>query len=296
MTESRPHLSELREQFEARLRRALELPPDVPERLAEAMKYAVLAPGKRVRPLLVYGACEAVGLPLAHVHGVACAIEIIHAYSLIHDDLPAMDDDDLRRGRPTCHKAFDEATAILAGDALQALAFEILARDTALAQQPRRQARIMASIACACGAAGMAGGQDLDLAAVGHSISLDALRRMHELKTGALIQACVTSPALLAGVNAELMGRLERYGAAVGLAFQVHDDILDVTGCSESTGKSTQKDARQLKPTFPGLMGLEPSQREAERLRDLALAELDGFPGNCDSLRELAAVVVSRDS
>jgi farnesyl diphosphate synthase len=282
--------------FEVKLNQSLDSSETTPGLLREAMAYSVLAGGKRIRPLVVYGAATALGAPPDELDALACAIEIIHTYSLIHDDLPAMDDDDLRRGRPTCHKAFDEATAILAGDALQALAFEILANDTRLARHPARQAQVIASVARACGAAGMAGGQVLDLAAVGRQLPLEELERMHALKTGALIRVCATAPALFAGAAPELYGKLERYGDRVGLAFQIHDDVLDVTGNSRLTGKSVQKDATMNKPTFPAVIGVDASRRRAEDLRDQALAELAGFPGDCRPLAWLAGYAIDRDS
>jgi len=256
----------------------------------------VLAGGKRMRPLLVYAACDALEINPERLNAVACAIEIIHTYSLIHDDLPAMDDDDLRRGMPTCHKAYGEATAILAGDALQALAFEILARDETLCTNERGHLRIIGDIAAACGSSGMAGGQALDLSAVGSSLNIDELTHMHLLKTGALIKVSVTSPAYFASAKPELVAKLNVYGDRVGLAFQIHDDVLDVTGTVEQTGKSTQKDANQDKPTFPGLLGLDASQKRADELRDQALAVLTGFPGDCEALEWLAAYAVNRDS
>ncbi|NNL95478.1 MAG: polyprenyl synthetase family protein [Xanthomonadales bacterium] len=282
--------------FELQLDRSLNECDATPERLEAAMQYAVLGNGKRIRPLLVYASSLALNVDFRDMDAVACAIEIIHAYSLIHDDLPAMDDDDLRRGRPTCHRTFDESTAILAGDALQAFAFQLLAHDKILARRPRNQVQIIGAIARACGASGMAGGQVIDLAAVGTAISPDELRHMHRLKTGALIQVCATAPALFASVDADLLERLSAYGAAIGLAFQIHDDILDVTGTAELTGKTTQKDAVLEKPTFPGLMGIEASRREAQHWRDEAIACLAGFPGDCSALATLAAVAVDRDS
>jgi farnesyl diphosphate synthase len=282
--------------FETRLTAALPAGGSTPESLLQAMRYSLLCGGKRMRPMLVYAACDALAVDFRQLDAVACAIEIIHTYSLIHDDLPSMDDDDLRRGRPTCHRAFDVATAILAGDALQALAFEVLASDPELRRRPEQQARIIQGIAAACGPAGMAGGQMLDLAAVGRAMSYEQLAQMHAQKTGALIRIAALSPALFARVSADLYAKLETFGDFVGLAFQIHDDILDVTGTAEQTGKSTQKDAQQDKPTFPGLLGLERSREEAYRLRDLALAELEGFPGDCAALAYLAAVAVDRES
>jgi farnesyl diphosphate synthase len=296
MTDTPVPIGQWQRRFEAVLADALTLSNGTPSVLRKAMRYSALAGGKRMRPLLVYASGRALNLPPERLHAVACSIEIIHAYSLIHDDLPAMDDDDLRRGKPTCHKAFDEATAILAGDALQALAFQILAEDPALQTQPQRQVEVISHIARACGASGMAGGQMLDLAAVGNTLSLDELEHMHNLKTGALIAAAAATPALLAGAPAELFDRLLRFGQRVGLAFQIHDDILDVTGNSATTGKSTQKDAALDKPTFPTVIGLDASRSHAARQRDLALGEIRQFPGNCDCLEWLAGYAIARDS
>jgi len=296
MIEASVRIRHWQKRFESRLVHSLQSINDTPELLQQAMSYSLLAGGKRMRPLLVYGTCDALNVDYRQLDSVACAIEIIHTYSLIHDDLPAMDDDDLRRGRPTCHRAFDEATAILAGDALQALAFEILAADTNLESSPSGQLKIIREIAGACGGSGMAGGQVLDLAAVGDKLSHLQLTNMHQLKTGALIKVCATAPAHFAGAGSELTDKLEAYGACVGLAFQIHDDILDVTGTAEKTGKSTQKDAELEKPTFPGLVGLDASRQQARQLRDRALAELDGFPGDCSALSWLAMFAVDRDN
>jgi farnesyl diphosphate synthase len=282
--------------FESKLEASLTSVAGTPDLLHQAMKYSVLAGGKRIRPMLVYASGEALGLDLGKLDGIACAVEIIHTYSLIHDDLPAMDDDDFRRGNPTCHRAFDEATAILAGDALQALAFEILASDPSLSELPDTQIKVIRDIARACGSSGMAGGQALDLAAVGNSLSHEELSHMHSMKTGALIKASATAVALFAGTKPELFEKLENFGADIGLAFQIHDDILDVTGTQEKTGKSTQKDALQEKPTFPGILGLEAPRAQAQTLKNCALAELEGFPGNCDALEWLATFAVDRDN
>lgn len=264
-----------------------------PARLHQAMRYASLAGGKRFRPVLVYATGEMLSLPPEQLDAVAAAIEFIHAYSLVHDDLPAMDNDDLRRGRPTCHRAFDEATAILAGDALQALAFAVLA--TELPAGERSSLAVIGEIARACGSAGMAGGQALDLDAVGRTISATSLERMHRLKTGALIQASVITPCLLAGAGASTLRAMTDYGAAVGLAFQVHDDILDVAGDSALTGKSTLADAALEKPTFVSLLGLEESRRQARDLREIAIRSLDHVAGDTTTLAWLADYVVSRD-
>jgi geranylgeranyl diphosphate synthase type II len=257
------------------------------------MRYASLAGGKRFRPVLVYSTGKTLGLSAEELDPVAAAIELIHAYSLIHDDLPAMDDDDLRRGRPTCHKAFDEATAILAGDALQALAFEVLASE--LSPSLPNSLVAINTIARACGSTGMAGGQVLDLSAVGQTISEQALTTMHRLKTGALITAAVTTPGILSGADDKTLAHLSSFGECIGLAFQVHDDILDVTGNSELIGKSTLADVALNKPTFPSILGLENSRKRAHHLRDEAIFHLQHI--NCDtsSLAWLADYVISRD-
>ena len=296
MTEAPKRIQQWGTRFESILEESLTSIAGSPELLHRAMNYSVLAGGKRMRPMLVYASGEALGLDLGKLDGIACAVEIIHTYSLIHDDLPAMDDDDFRRGNPTCHRAFDEATAILAGDALQALAFEILASDSSLNEQPATQVKIIRDIASACGCSGMAGGQVLDLAAVGQALSHDELSHMHGLKTGALIKVSATAAAHFAGTMPELSEKLAMFGADVGLAFQIHDDILDVTGTQEKTGKSTQKDAQQEKPTFPGVLGLEKSRSQAQQLRDSALAELEGFPGDTHALAWLANFAVDRDN
>jgi farnesyl diphosphate synthase len=275
------------------------LPPEdtEPRRLHQAMRYSVLASGKRFRPVLVYAAGRALGLGEDVLDPPAAAIELIHAYSLIHDDLPAMDDDDLRRGRPTCHRAFDEATAILAGDALQALAFEVLARELPAGKAAGENNSIMVvqAIAAACGSTGMAGGQALDLGAVGLDIDEESLKTMHRLKTGALIKASVVVPCMLADSNENTLAHMSAFGECIGLAFQIHDDILDVTGDIELTGKNTLSDAAQDKPTFPSLLGLEESMRQARRLRDRAIAQLEEIPGDTSVLAWLADYVIQRD-
>jgi geranylgeranyl pyrophosphate synthase len=285
------------EQWQQRIEAVLDqcLPPESrePTQLHQAMRYATLDGGKRFRPVLVYSAGHALGLTQDQLDPVAAAIELIHAYSLIHDDLPAMDDDDLRRGRPTCHRAFDEATAILAGDALQALAFEILTGE--LSAELTNTFQAVNTIARACGSIGMAGGQALDLRAVGRTISEKELTTMHRLKTGALITASVTTPGLLTGMNDATMAHLSAYGECIGLAFQIHDDILDVTGNSEQTGKSTLADAALNKPTFPSILGLENSRERAQDLRDEAIIQLQNIEGNIEGLTWLANYVISRD-
>lgn len=266
-----------------------------PPLLREAMVYAASAGGKRIRPLFVYASGRALNLEESTLDSVAVAIELIHTYSLIHDDLPSMDDDDLRRGQPSCHRRFDEATAILAGDALQALAFEILAADPTLLAKPRQQTAIILGLARACGASGMAGGQVLDLASLGRQISQTELEEIHAYKTGALIQISTVAPALLTSATDEQNEALSQYGKLTGLAFQVFDDLLDVTGTSEVTGKPSQADAARSKPAFPAIIGIEKSIQRAQELRDQALIELKHLPGETDTLEWLAAYAVDRD-
>lgn len=262
--------------------------------LHQAMRYAVLGGGKRLRPVLTIATAELFNVPLEQALPPAVAIELIHAYSLIHDDLPAMDDDDLRRGRPTCHKAFDEATAILAGDALQCLAFEWLATQGHYAA-PTRVAMLRA-LAQASGHAGMVGGQALDLAAVGHHPDLAALELMHQHKTGALIACSVQLGALSAGEMAhEAMGPLRDFTAAIGLAFQVQDDILDVEGDTQTLGKRQGADAARDKPTYSSLLGLEGARALLHRLRDQAYHALGRLPQDTTRLRALADFVIDRN-
>jgi geranylgeranyl pyrophosphate synthase len=293
VTEAAIEVTAWQDRFESVLEQRLLPESRNPALLHRAMRYASLAGGKRFRPVLVYASGKALGLAANELDPIAAAIEIIHAYSLIHDDLPAMDDDDLRRGRPTCHKAFDEATAILAGDALQALAFEVLASE--LSPASANSLAVINTIARACGSVGMAGGQVLDLSAVGQKISEQQLTTMHRLKTGALITAAVMAPGILSGADGETLVHLSSFGECIGLAFQIHDDILDVTGDSELTGKSTLADAALNKPTFPSVLGLDKSRKRAHDLRDEAIFHLQHISGDTDSLAWLADYVISRD-
>ena len=280
---------------DAVLARVLPADGSEPAELVRAMRYAVLGGGKRLRPMLVYAAGAALGAPLDALDAPACAVELIHAYSLVHDDLPSMDDDDLRRGRPTCHVAFGEATAILAGDALQALAFEVLASQTAMSSV-ELQLEMLRILATACGAHGMAGGQAMDLAAVGRSLDLPALERMHAHKTGALICASVRLGALSAGcADASMLDALERYGRAIGLAFQVRDDILDVEGESHALGKTAGKDAASAKPTFPSVLGMDASRAHLREMVDAALAALEILGERAAPMAELARYVAERN-
>jgi geranylgeranyl pyrophosphate synthase len=269
------------------------LPHDAP-RLVEAMRYAVLIGGKRLRPLLAYASAEAAGAPVDVADDAACALELLHTYSLVHDDLPAMDDDALRRGKPTCHIAFDEATAILAGDALQCLAFEILAEGSS-ALAPHTRLAMIHTLAQASGTGGMAGGQALDLEAEGQALSLAALEQIHRLKTGRLIRAAVRMGALAGGLPAEGLGPLDRYADAIGLAFQVQDDILDVIGHTDVLGKPRGSDEALAKATYPRLLGLESARTLALRLRDEALDALESFNAKADPLRSLAHFIVQRN-
>lgn len=272
-----------------------------PAQLVEAMRYAVLDGGKRLRPLLVLASHEAVcdGDDVNARNAAmraACAVELIHAYSLVHDDMPCMDNDVLRRGKPTVHVQFGEASALLAGDALQALAFELLTpQDGTVA--PAIQARLCALLARAAGSAGMAGGQAIDLASVGLPLTEAQLREMHELKTGALLKASVVMGAACGTSDAQALQALQTYGSAIGLAFQVVDDILDVTADSSTLGKTAGKDADNNKPTYVSLMGLQASQSYAQGLLEQALAALDGSGlARTQALRALAEMVVNRAS
>jgi geranylgeranyl pyrophosphate synthase len=295
MPETTTIIKAWQERFENILPDFLPTLSKTPELLHQAMHYSATAGGKRIRPLFVYASGRALGLEEEDLDGIAVAIELIHAYSLIHDDLPAMDDDDFRRGQASCHRKFDEATAILAGDALQALAFEILAADAALSTQPEAQTAIILGLARACGAGGMAGGQVLDLASLGNEISQAELENIHAFKTGALIEISTTAAAMLGTTMASQREALSRFGKLTGLAFQVFDDLLDVTGNSEATGKPSQADAARSKPAFPSIIGVEKSFERAYELRDLALAELVHLPDNTDTLAWLAAYAVDRD-
>lgn len=259
-----------RNRIDAELEKWLPGAPRVPARLAEAMRYAVLPGGKRLRPVLVLLACEATGGELEEALPSACAIEFVHCYSLVHDDLPAMDDSDLRRGRPTVHRAFDEATAILAGDALLTLAFEVLARGIA---DPAVLAASVAELATAAGAAGMVGGQMEDLIGMGDGQPLERLHRIHELKTGALLRCAVRLGAIAARATEDQRAILDRYADAVGLAFQIVDDLLDVVGDAEALGKPVHQDENKL--TFPAVLGVDGARAEAARLVEEACAHAE---------------------
>lgn len=263
--------------------------------LQSAMRYAVTNGGKRVRPVITYATGTALGVPLNRLDVPACAVEMMHAYSLVHDDLPAMDDDDLRRGKPTLHKQYDEATAILAGDALQALAFTILSinPDTEMSAETRLQ--MIAVLGDASGANGMAEGQAIDLESVGKTLNLQQLEDMHRHKTGALIKASAHLAALVAGpADDSLLPRIHDYADAIGLSFQIVDDILDITGDTETLGKTQGADIALNKPTYPALLGLDGAKDYAGKMHDKALAALNGLGSEFDELRELSEFIVKR--
>jgi geranylgeranyl pyrophosphate synthase len=261
--------------------------------LLVAMRYSTLGGGKRLRPLLVYATGEALGTPAAALDRIAAAVEMIHVYSLIHDDLPAMDDDDLRRGKPTCHRAHGEALAILAGDALQALAFAVLV-DGAIGLGAEARVRLTQELAEASGIRGMAGGQAMDLAAQGKELTLEELERMHRLKTGALIRASILMPTQANGTDAVLVSSLAAYAECIGLAFQIRDDVLDVEGDPALMGKACGADSLLEKATFPALLGLEASRRRARELVEQGLEHLQPFGPEADLLRFLARYIVDR--
>jgi farnesyl diphosphate synthase len=280
---------------EAALERCLPGPRIHPAPLHQAMRYASLEGGKRVRPLLVYAAGQAAGVAIERLDTPACAVELIHAYSLVHDDLPAMDNDLLRRGKPTCHVAFGEAAAILAGDALQALAFHILAHDHDSGIAPAARLAMVEQLALAAGSRGMVGGQAIDLAAVGNTLSIAELEDMHIHKTGALIRASVLLGAMASPeLAAERLAALDGYAKCIGLAFQVVDDILDVEGSTEVLGKTAQADQALDKPTYPALLGLEGARQRARELHEAALASLADCGAEADPLRWLSAYIVER--
>jgi len=271
------------------------LPPadQPPKRLHDAMRYAVFNGGKRIRPLLVYATGECLGLAPALLDAPAAALELIHAFSLVHDDLPAMDDDDLRRGKPTLHRQFDEATAILAADALQPLAFSVLASIGDVPAATRN--KLVKVLADACGSIGMTGGQSMDLAAEGRSLSADEIEHMYSLKTGALIHSSVVSAALLSDkLPADRASAIDAFGRTIGIAFQIKDDILDVEGDTEVIGKQTGADQRLGKATYPGLVGLHDARRRCNSLLRNALEQLDDFGEDAEPMRWLARFMVER--
>ena len=288
-------LARIRARIEQALDQRLPAPTRAPQRLHAAMRHATLGGGKRLRAALVYATGEAFRAPQEVLDVPACALELMHAYSLAHDDLPAMDNDDLRRGKPTVHKAFDDATAILAGDALQALAFELLASDAALAINPARRLSMIARLGAAAGSAGMAGGQAVDLDAVGKQLSLAELEAMHHAKTGALISAAVALGALSAeDTGVAQLAALDAYARAIGLAFQIADDILDVEGAAATLGKTPGRDQILAKPTYPALLGMDRARLLAREQHTIALESLSPLGDNVRLLSDIADFILDR--
>ncbi|MFP4079404.1 MAG: (2E,6E)-farnesyl diphosphate synthase [Ectothiorhodospira sp.] len=290
-----PRIPELQQRLESTLADWLPESRILPGRLHEAMRYSALDGGKRIRPVLTYATGMALGVPLERLDGPACAVELIHVYSLVHDDLPAMDDDDLRRGKPTCHKAYDDATAILVGDALQALAFQILATDPAMVPDPAARLRMVGQLAHAAGSRGMVGGQGIDLVSAGRLLDIAELEDMHIHKTGALIRAAVALGGLSRpDASPEVLEGLDRFAKAIGLAFQIQDDILDVEGDTQTLGKTQGADQARDKATYPALIGLEASREQARELVDRALEGIHGLGDEAELLRWIARYIVER--
>ncbi len=294
------HLNDFMRFCQKRVANALEQvlpsPETIPSQLHEAMRYSVMGGGKRIRPILVYASGEAAGVPSEKLDAAACAVELIHSYSLVHDDLPAMDDDDLRRNRPTCHKAYNEAIAILVGDALQALAFKVLCANNHLQASADVRLAMLETLCRASGSRGMVGGQALDLAAVGQSLNLTELENLHIHKTGALIRASVKLGVLLnPGLEKAKHQALDHYAKCIGLAFQIQDDILDVEGSTQTLGKTQGKDQAQDKPTYPALLGLSGAKEKAEELRQAAQDSLAPFNSEADPLRWIADYITLRN-
>ena len=268
----------------------------LPQKLHDAMRYSVLEGGKRMRPMLTYSTGKVLGLNPDFLDGPAAAAEFIHVYSLIHDDLPAMDDDDLRRGKPTCHVAYDEATAILTGDALQALAFETLANDPTIQASAEQRLKMITALAKASGSQGMVGGQAIDLESVGKQLNLPELENMHIHKTGALIRASVQLATLSAtDLDTTIADRLDHYAKCIGLSFQVKDDILDEESDTNTLGKTQGKDQDNNKPTYPAFLGLEGAKQKARDLHEQAIESLGPFGPEADLLRDLSLYIIQRD-
>jgi geranylgeranyl pyrophosphate synthase len=268
-----------------------------PVNLHRAMRYATLGGGKRIRPVLLYACGQTLGVPLQALDGLAAAVEMIHAYSLIHDDLPAMDDDDLRRGKPTCHKAFDEATAILAGDAIQALSFHVIASDPAILVNAEQRIKMINTLALNSGSLGMAGGQAIDLASVGRSLTLPELENMHNHKTGMLIRASLQLGALSApDLPQDQYDVITEFARHIGLAFQVQDDILDVEADTATLGKPQGSDMLKNKPTYPGILGMAEAKRVAMKLHGQAVSALDKLDADTLLLRQIADYIVRRNN
>ena len=293
MMTSNNFIAQYQQRIEAVLAQNLAPESQHPMRLHQAMRYAILDGGKRIRPLLVYVTGDCLNVELNTLDIAAAAVEMIHCYSLVHDDLPAMDNDDLRRGKPTCHKAFDEATAILAGDAIQANAFTLLAEDST--NSDAKRVKMLQVLGYACGSFGMAGGQAIDLAATGQSLTLEQLENMHQLKTGALIEASVLLAAIVADVDEHVYQSLASFAKLIGLAFQIQDDILDIESDTATLGKQQGADVALNKATFPALLGLEEAKHYLQQTYQAALNALINLGPKMDALRELAAYIVQRE-
>lgn len=287
-------LDHYRRRVDAKLDAVLRPDSEVPDDLLEAMRYSVLGGGKRVRPLLVYASGELGATPEATLDTLGAAVELIHAYSLVHDDLPAMDDDDLRRGRPTTHRKFDEATAILAGDGLQALAFEILCADSSLTAKPDRLVKVLGWLARASGPAGMVGGQALDMAAEGKKLDESGLERIHRGKTGALIRAAIMMPSELADLTAEQRADLDSFARDIGLVFQIRDDVLEVEQDTATLGKSAGSDAANDKSTYVTALGLDGARKRAEQTQQRAIAALERVGERSQGLLWLSDFILNR--
>ncbi len=284
-----------RVRMEGALERRLPRADVLPERLHAAMRYSVLGGGKRVRPILLLATARTLKLNEEQVEAAACALELVHVYSLVHDDMPAMDDDDLRRGRPTCHKAYDEATALLVGDALQSLAFELLARDPSLPADPAVRVHLVALLADAIGSLGMAGGQAIDLESEGAKLGIEAVEQMHSLKTGALIRASVMmGAACVPQLDRAAERALAGFAGPIGLAFQIQDDLLDVLGDTATLGKAAGADRAHEKSTHPSILGIPASQERVRRLHQQALESLAPFGENADPLRAVTEWLLAR--
>ncbi len=290
----KPALDAIGTAMDQRFDRLLPVPTDGRARLFKGMRHAVIGGGKRMRPLLVVASCDLFHVDRERALRVAVAIECVHVYSLIHDDLPCMDDDDLRRGKPTVHKAFDEATAVLAGDSLHALAFEVLA-DPATHGDPAARAELVLELARASGPAGMAGGQMMDLAATENDFDLGETTRLQQLKTGALIGFCLEAGAIMGRIPEQARTPLRGYARDLGLAFQIADDLLDVEGDAGKTGKAVHKDAEQGKATFVSLLGVDRAKTQAAMLIDQAIDHLHGYGAEADLLRAIARFAIERE-
>jgi len=290
----RERLELYRRRVNTRLHNTLAINKGAPKDLTLAMQYAVLGSGKRIRPLLSYATAELLEIDAERVDSIAAAVELVHAYSLIHDDLPAMDDDDLRRGRPTTHRQFNEATAILAGDALQALAFEALCNDPLLSEQPLDQLKIVSWLASAAGPAGMVGGQLLDLRAEGRAISEAELEDIHRRKTGALIRASTMMPTELANLSANAQQRLDEFASDIGLVFQIMDDVLEVEQGTTTLGKSSRSDESKEKSTYPAILGLAGARSRANAIYEDAMDALESLGARAEGLRWISDYIVNR--